>query len=226
MTTAAPAVAPRERPILFSAPMVRALLAGTKTQTRRTRGLDAINAAPAAFEGPYERAFAPGIGSDRGEYAFKRRGLDGLIVLRCPYGRRGDRLWVRERARRIGAVVSSDGVTPSRILRVDLEYEADNAVRLAVPFPERLKPVAHGRRLSMGCYREASRLLLEITDVRVERLQDISEDDAVAEGIAPPARGEPSAGIRFMGLWETINGADAWGANPWIWAITFRRVMP
>ena len=194
--------------------MVRALLAGTKTQTRRTRGLDFYNEQPERWSVKpiYLRKdalweFAPMSGS-----------LNGGVV-KCPYGAAGDRLWLRERARRIGAVVDR-----GRITSIDLQYEADGATRIAVPFPDRIKPVRHGHCLSMGCYREASRISLEITDVRVQRLQEISEEDAIAEGVEadePPS--QVRAADNFSLLWEKINGAGSWGANPWVWALTFKR---
>ena len=170
----------KERPILFSAPMVRAILAGTKTQTRRAVKLDATP------EPKYSR--------------------DVVLRYRCPYGQPGDRLWVRE------TWMYGQGSTP--IFRADvLVTPKDQVWRSPIHMP-----------------RAASRITLEITGVRVERLQDISEADAVEEG-APGGHGaipgygyNALPGEHYRHVWESINGPSSWDANPWIWAIEFKRV--
>lgn len=197
----------KERPILFSAPMVRAILSGTKTQTRRAVKDRHIDAAPPACFFQWLRE-------------------------RCPYGQPGDRLWVREtwqvvdgseRARRI--------VTDPSPSRGWIEYAA--TVHPGHEPPPRWRPSIHMPRW-------ASRILLEITAVRVERLQDISGEDAVAEGIARDGDGyerfhvDPDAPLgqsftrnpvlAYRGLWESINGVGAWDKNPWVWVIEFKRV--
>lgn len=225
-----------DRPILFSGPMVRALL--TKTQTRRTAGLDVVNLSPDAWDDV--RCFGD-VWSFRGERALTEE------LVRCPYGQAGDRLWVRERMRRIGAVLDES----DRPTLLDIKYEADDEIRLAVPFPKRLKGVPkHGQCLAYGGYREASRTTLKITGVRVERLQTISAADAIAEGIddtwranlwpltwdhgpheflpvgvTPPTATPDQRAVAWYGaLWAGINGKDSWDANPWVWVIEFKRV--
>ena len=198
----------KERPILFKAPMVRAILDGAKTQTRRV------------------------VKQDR----------DGLLDCRptpawdafwkcvaCPYGKPGDRLWVRETWR---ADAWFDGNAPNDI--PDSAYIAYVSGRHAVAWPAAMGKV----RASIHMPRWASRILLEVTDVRVERLQDISEADAQAEGIEYSERfagyciGEAEhynshdPRLSYASLWESINGAGSWAANPWVWVIEFRRIEP
>ena len=197
----------KTRPILFSAPMVRAILNGTKTQTRRVVKARQVEGAPPACFFQWLRE-------------------------RCPYGQPGDRLWVREtwqvvdgseRARRI--------VTDPSPSRGWIEYAA--TVHPGHEPPPRWRPSIHMPRW-------ASRILLEITAARVERLQDISGEDAVAEGIARDGDGyerfhvDPDAPLgqsftrnpvlAYRGLWEKINGVGTWDANPLVWVIEFKRV--
>jgi hypothetical protein len=203
------------RPILFSAPMVRAILAGTKTQTRRvvkgeraSRGMES-----GWFLKPY--GFL-----DNGQFA----------KAACPYGQPGDRLWVRESGRLY--LPARDGTEPV------MRYAADGNTGLL--------PETTGHWTSKPCPsihmpRWACRIELEITGVRVERLQKISEADAQAEGIEwnpnldplGPCKwrhyGQPNTGIypassSFETLWKSINGAGSWDANPWVWVVEFKRV--
>ena len=190
-----------ERPMLFSAPMVCALLAGSKTQTRR-----ALKAR--ALEGVSDPAgFVPQFVAD----AENRM---------CPYGKPGNNLWVRE-AWAAWAPHPDNDDTDSVIYRA-----TDGRV------PERWKPSIHMPRW-------ASRITLEITGVRVERLKDITEADAVAEGIERRASGfawytgrdaktsyTTNPITSYSSLWESINGAGSWDANPWVWVVEFRRVKP
>ena len=205
----------KERPILFSAPMVRAILEERKTVTRReVKKRAALDCLAAGFEPEF-------------------LALPGNADL-CPYGKPGDRLWVREtwycdhfevmrgpylkpddldvsEAIDDGTLVyAADGLTP---------YEADQPI---------WKPSIHMPRW-------ASRILLEITAVRVERLQDISRADIRAEGLqCPPelASDDVSPNYRdwypaaWRELWESINGADSWTTNPWVWVVEFKRVTP
>lgn len=188
----------RERPILFSGPMVRALLAGTKTQTRRI-------AKPVKH---------PDLGNlyDAGALVLERE-PQHVIDRACPYGRPGDRLWVRETwafgIHALAAKRDEDG---------PFVYAADGTThgRLC----ERWRPSIHMPR-------HACRLLLEIVGVRVERLQAISEADSCAEGI--PSKGlqfydgrPATAKDAFESLWNEINGPAAWAANPWVWVLEFR----
>lgn len=203
----------KERPILFSGAMVRALLAGTKTQTRRAVrkqfAPDAIVAEVAATtpEGWQVSGHSGLWWDDAGAC------IDDAI--RCPYGMPGDRLWVREawaRTRVFGA-------------EFVVYREGDNRTDYGGPW----KPSIH-------MFRRDSRITLEITGVRVERLQDISDLDAIAEGIGlnasaagipmttPPDLTMPRA--MYRDLWESINGAGSWAANPWVWVVEFKRVTP
>jgi hypothetical protein len=218
MTPTAAAV--KERPILCCGPMVRALLDDAKTQTRRLRGLEIVNAHP--------KTWALDILARASALFRSVRDLDrGLpLTARCPYGAIGDRLWVRE------TVFDNDN-GGEWIYRADGEFDAQFEMVEGDP---RWTPSIH-------CPRRASRILLEITDVRVERLHSISESDALAEGIrwseAGPRHARiglshvdgaecsfPTAVDAYRALWDDINGAGAWNANPWVWVITFRRVLP
>ena len=233
MTTAAVV---KERPILFSAPMVRALLAGTKTQTRRTIGPHAVLGDP--LHGSRWTAHSRGFRSEN------RSGILGIpfvsirrdhgIAVRW-YGAPGDRLWVRE------TCFDNDN-GGEWIYRADGEFHEQFEMVEGKPT---WTPSIHMPR-------RACRIVLEITDVRVERLQAISEADALAEGTEvprspdgfpllrltgknPPTRyvdiagaAHPDKVVRayYASLWDDINGSGAWDANPWVWALTFRRVTP
>lgn len=209
----------KERPILFSGPMVRALLDGSKTQTRRvlkqatgpSLSVDMAEGAPGVAELSW--LWGDGPGHDVHE-TIKR--------VPCPYGAPGDRLWVRE---------SFSGPhhrerTPPRDW-----HSLDEIHCWADGNPEAgdwTKP-----RPGMFMPRWASRITLEVVSVRVERLQAISEADAMAEGSRSwaqeqdtPVKDIPAGETRliFRQLWEQINGSDSWDANPWVWAVEFRRL--
>lgn len=198
----------KTRPVLFSAPMVRAILNGTKTQTRRAVKDRHIDAAPPACFFQWLRE-------------------------RCTYGQPGDRLWVRETwaygVHALAAARDEDG---------PFVYAADGTDQGRLC--DRWRPSIHMPR-------EASRILLEITSVRVEPLQDISDSDIESEGTAqwvkdggsvraprpgfdgqhPDAAGlvcvKPNR-VAFCSLWESINGHCAWDKNPLVWVIEFKRV--
>lgn len=218
-----------ERPILFSAEMVRAILKGDKTQTRRVMKLTSL-------------------GHIKAPIMYGRRKPDDRNAPdACPYGAPGDALWVRE----------TWAPHPHGVMRCGAVYCAEPG---AVPDAGRWRPSIHMPRW-------ASRITLRITDVRVERLQDISEEDAKAEGatmrpachgfqyrspgwsmdwsevgkfshFAPGAqRGKKvfltesdvslgSAKWAFASFWNTINGRSAWDANTWVWVLSFERVEP
>jgi hypothetical protein len=219
----------KERPILFSAPMVRALLAGTKTQTRRVckAAADlcevvAIQDPATLHEGQRPPCVTPGwFGDAEGDRQFF-----------SPYGAPGDQLWVREAWGFYDW--PKDNPRNSRIV-----YRADGEPRRG---DQKWRPSIHMTRA-------ASRILLGVTEVRVQRLQDINEADAIAEGCHPAQslrgdddiavanamrylerRGGPlridSPVARYMVLWESINGAGSWEANPWVWAVSFKRLKP
>jgi hypothetical protein len=221
----------KARPILFSGAMVAAILAGRKSQTRRV-----VKPQPPAPNGRGEPYFAQHeIGGNNWLYLAGDAPLPTEIMhCRCPYGMSGDRLWVRETWGYHGGdeyLYQRDSVA--------VVYRADD--RLGP-----LDPIPGGRwRPSIHMPRWASRITLEITGVRVERLNDISEEDALAEGITwpvPPtlaAQGITEyrppidlsglstlrhAANRFRELWESISSPGSWDANPWVWVIEFRRV--
>jgi len=202
----------RERPMLFSDPMVRALLDLIKTQTRRLLKYGWL---PEGNDWRHDGIWAEEDGGDGCHY-MERLDEEGNptedyeSVGRCPYGVVGDRLWVREAwyplVDEIGQVYP--------IYRASWFKRAD--------MPDKWKSPIHMPRA-------ISRILLEITDVRVERLQAISEADARAEGMAALMRGctryDGEARDTFRYLWDTLHfGAGSWSSNPWVWAIGFRRV--
>lgn len=195
----------RERPILFSAPMVRAILAGAKTVTRRAVKECHIDAAPPASFFQWLRE-------------------------RCPYGLPGDRLWVREAFIHEPAdfcweaSVSIPCRPASTVYRADHEGDTRGA----------------GWKPSIYMPRNLSRITLEVTGVRVQRLCDISESDAISEGVRQLRDGSecwvgregpgslvtpwPTARDAFRDLWQSINGLGSWEQNPFVWVINFRRV--
>jgi len=215
----------KERPILFSAPMVRAILAGTKTQTRR---VFKVNGQPITSADESIQQWEDG--SFHYESA---NALSGLYL--CPYGQPGDRLWVRE----AWADLSDTHGQPWERRNPETGlYERGRS-----PFPwyraDGQRPeIGDGRTPAAPWLRSnqmprwASRIDLEVTGVRVERLNDISEEDCFAE--APPLLDYPwppgSYGVTeggpkraFQKLWESINGAGRWAADPWVWVVEFAR---
>lgn len=206
------------RPILFSGPMVRALLAGTKTQTRRL-----VKGVP-VFVLPF-------IGRDdvpTGEFGLcltHDRVINKHVM--CPYGAPGDLLVVRETFR-LAAEFDDRKPTLARP-NSPAHYNADG----------RADEGWGKTRVSIHMPRWASRLTLEITEVRVERLQEISADDALSEGVREPSLGGPLTVIDhgnlfkversdtnplvlWQFLWRQINGDVSWDANPWVWAVSFK----
>ena len=218
----------RERSILFSGPMVRALLDGRKSQTRRAVKLN---------------------DAGRVQLATKQWHIDDSNVKHaCPYGQPGDRLWVRETwmpdAPRDGTWADTQffgcGMSPLSDIP-ELYRKPEHCLYRATWNGVEMV----GWEPSIHMPRWASRITLEITDVRVERLQDISEVDAVAEGIqisSQARRSDACYGIYeclmpdgkthfnysayelYRILWEQINGPGSWGNNPWVWVVHFKRV--
>ena len=200
----------KERPILFSGSMVRALLAGTKTQTRRVVKMKHYHQIEERDDGsPWPWMYD----GEREENSW----------MHCPYGQPGDRLWVRETfaPRTLGAwSVLDQHMKP--LYRADADRpEWKRIWRPSIHMP-----------------RWASRITLEITGVRVGRLQDISEADARSEGCTQNHNGyfwggpHQTGGMKQMAtalqayqdLWESINGPGSWDANPWVWVLEFRRL--
>jgi len=227
----------KERPILFSATMVRAILDCRKTVTRRVSGLQVINAEPDRYQ---FLGMVSGPGTSH--TAFHDKDTGAQVLVRNPYGQPGDRLWVRETFWK-----DESGFKPTLLLgakaRVHLEYDAD----LKDHDRDELRSTQYRCKPSIHMPRWASRITLEVTGVRVERLQDISDAQAEAEGIHRLSIGsgyqdrfsaeplawadvvESDAGREdpcraFRDLWESINGAGSWNANPWVWVVDFKRI--
>lgn len=206
----------RERGMIFNGEMVRAILNGSKTQTRRV--------------------------------ALKTNGI-------CPLGRVGDRLWVRETFAVLGNedgcaidwednLVKGGGKDAARIYRASCEQKSGNYGLWSIPDDAFWKPHTDNMQYegswvpSIHMPRWASRITLEITSVRVERLKAISEKNAKAEGVTPAGNLLPdhsgtyltpngnfaTAEVAFQRLWESIYGEESWSANPWVWVIEFKRV--
>ncbi len=194
----------KERPILFSGPMVRAILDGRKTQTRRVVKPQPQNTAGVPGSLPGDAAWPIGHGA----FAISNRGAPPEFVAGCPYGVPGDRLYVRETLR-----AGSDGV---------IRYE-DGTPLNGVP-----TGFSFLRRYCPGMFMPywASRLTLEVVSVRVERLNEISEEDAIAEG--SQCAGVPASLTNrgaFAKLWDSINGnKHPWASNPWVFVVEFKRL--
>lgn len=226
-----------ERPIIFSAPMVRAILAGTKTQTRRivktdyTGDLESVSSAEEfAGTSPYPLAV------DRSDACvYFRRPFACQVGIPKPW-RVGDTLWVREAWQFAG--FTEDGYP-------FITYRADGERKLHEDYPEEWvdkltdtwaalsepenydidKRAADRRwRPSIHLPRWAARLMLRVADVRAERLQQITEPDARAEGWDLSTKQPPVEWYR--GLWDDINAARGfrWLENPWVWVVTFARI--
>ena len=214
----------KERPILFSAPMVRAILEGRKTVTRReVKKQAALDCLAAGFEPAF-------------------MALPGNADL-CPYGQPGDRLWVRETFIDLRGTGVEHRPDPDGPLQ-RYAYAAD--CRPGSHSDEARKDFGLKYKPSIHMPRAACRILLEMTGVRVERLQDITEKQALAEGIVGvpfrPDDGWPictgylvgpddgktglqtTAAKAFAGLWDSVGGN--WNASPWVWVVEFKRVTP
>jgi hypothetical protein len=248
----------KERPILFSGPMVRALLAGNKTQHRAEVKLPngRISKKPQAMPG-YIGHWVNSVGSELwagfGSGEDRPDGVQNTVnTMRtgwfaCPYGAVGDRLWVQESfGYNLAAAETKDM----------LVYRADHdGTRIVTSMPNERKRTSGSIEYieevnrwhpAARMTREASRLLLEIASVRVERLQSINRLDAVQEGIQRHEglsyklygkhshqnclkKGLAIAGTAqqsYQTLWNSINGPDSWETNPWVWVVTFKVIEP
>lgn len=200
------APAPKERPILFSGPMVRALLAGAKTQTRRI-----VKPQPDVKHWQGLQRMSPKDGKARFRIVAPDFPDDERDDILCPYGQPGDRLWVRETWQCIAGTKQAASIVrqPVPPVRGWIEYAATPSEEP----PPRWRPSIHMPRW-------ASRILLELTGVRVERLRDITPDDCRAEG--GPYDSPLDQLAWYRDLWESINGHGSWLANPWVWCLSFR----
>lgn len=240
----------KERPILFSGEMVRAILDGRKTQTRRV-----VKPQPSNYSPPENVHKPKHSAAYFDSYCNKRktdtnpRGMSehwcwwtpddrqGADWIKCPYGVPGDRLWVRESWNVSGLAFGMKPRLTKFAAKSAWKYQATDT------------DWQHGWKPSIHMPRWASRLTLEITAVRVERLQDITTEQILAEGVAYPVSerrtplirvsgkfppldylpdGEPTheqlLSAHFASLWDSINGAESWNANPWVWVLTFKRI--
>ncbi|GHG79830.1 hypothetical protein [Comamonas sp. JC664] len=210
-----------ERPILFSGPMVQAILAGRKTVTRRVLKPQPEQSDIIAAWRWYGRTFAGG---------WSLTGTPPAAMLKdCPYGQPGDQLWLRETW-----ALEDCGADGERVV-----YRADRAAAWRATlgdFHYLSSDYEPGRwRPSIHMPRWASRLMLNVVSIRAERLHAITEEDARAEGVEPDAKypsrwknylgdvSVPDAVDSFMTLWMSINGIESWDANPWVWRVEFRR---
>lgn len=206
-------VAMTDRPILFSSPMVRAILEGTKTQTRRV-----VNVARVQKKGTRDSAGWRPFNLDD---AADRRAVETNCGRVCPYGEIGDRLWVRE----TWAAPHECDAMPPRAIPVGTRITYAATADLGGP---RGVGGLIGRP-SIFMPRSACRITLAVESVRVERLNAITEADATAEGV-DTGNGAVSRGwarCNFAELWDEINGKRApWETDPWVWVVTFQRVQP
>lgn len=209
-----------DRPILFSAEMVRAILDGRKTQTRRVMKVQPWPDSLVTVEHYHPTVIDRHGDMQPGKEIFGAHWDDGEFGLRCPYGAPGDTLWVRE-----GFAVQPElwaenhGPQP-------IHYTADQVIGFAGK-PDQRQIEDYRSKPSIHMPRWASRITLSITDIRVERLRDISCADAEAEGAGHEARlTGGQAREAFSHLWNEINGPGAWDENPWVWVVAFERVQP
>ena len=223
----------KERPILFNGAMVRAILSGQKTVTRRPIKGNQIPSRSKS-DSPEHQWIA--VVQDHPRWGFAAFGAteqecaaELAMYGGCPYGRRGDRLWVRETW---VADAQVDAVAPRDLSQGEpIQYPANGAVRQTG-----CSMITQGKsRPSIHMPRWACRILLEITDVRVERLQDITYEQAAAEGVHRGPLREWCASDEggachkypipaFRDLWLSTGGD--WDANPWVWVVEFKRVQP
>lgn len=218
-----------DRPILFSGPMVRAILAGQKTQTRRV-----VDVARVQKKGTLNSAGWRPFDLD---VAADRRAVETNCGRVCPYGEVGDRLWVRETWRT--DTVGDAGINGVRFRGDDAFVPIEPTREAADAWVDAHENGKHGAmwRPSIFIKRWASRLTLTVESVRVEPLHAITEADALAEGmtyegdeLTKPTtfdgiRWEPiGARLKYVALWDSINGKRApWLSNPWVWVVAFAR---
>ncbi|MEL1723146.1 hypothetical protein [Klebsiella variicola] len=215
----------KERGMIFNGEMTRAILDGRKTQTRRIMKVqpsEDFTPMNMALETDYKaRWYTPGVVDKDGYLQPSSKEVFGVSNenegYSCPFGAVGDRIWVRETWNKYGGLLT---------YRADHDWIDD--MRKETVCTAKWVPSIHMPRW-------ASRILLEITDVRVERLNSISQEDAQAEGLEltgwRPTYSDPDSGgevmtpyDNFAELWSSIYGDESWQANPWVWVIEFKRV--
>jgi len=228
-----------ERPIIFSTDMVKAILDGRKTQTRRVvRRPIYIHS-----DGTKQRVWTEEDEAKEVNALLAGRSRYALQKIKCPYGKIGDRLWVRETWR----VYSENNNYATDEKKLWIEYKAgyrsgfrQQRDTFSAEQDDELALKAWGKARKIGTWRPsihmprwASRITLEITNIQVQRLQDISEEDAIAEGITYDEAmqyadgGSPDYVLAFAQLWDSINASRGfgWVTNPWVWVIHFKVVQ-
>jgi hypothetical protein len=223
----------KERPIIFTGRMVRAILGGAKTATRRPckPAIDPLRGRGPAMSEPAAAVYPDGSGEGwiawwgQGPFSAEEtaRIYPGNAGFRCPYGVPGDRLWIRETwaPGPKGPIFYTDS-------RWDDGYPREAAYELGVT----------GWRSPLFLRRADSRIDLEVVDVRVERLHDITEEDAAAEGCHPEFEVDLASFVRgrtmpesthvlgFKHAWSRLHGRESWDANPWVWRVGFKVIRP
>ena len=190
-----------DRPIIYSTELIPKILDGSKTNTRRLNGLKRINESPDDWIQPYQLKDTPEL------WTFRNRKTGEVITIKCPYGQVGDRLWVRESFAHYFTNVEV------------LSYKAS----CDSPLPDGIR-----WRSPRFMFKRYARIWLEITNIRVERLQEITEEDAEAEGVSWSAVGNEnydtiSAVANFAELWNSLNPKYSWESNPFVWVIEFKK---
>lgn len=219
----------KERPIIFSSPMVRAILDGRKSQTRRIvkKQISDIHKFQGWIIGSTDKKRDGCASWGIGEGAL----IYDLVVARCPYGKPGDRLWVRETWQgplfydEIPEDWNSDKYKTPEYCYYKASGDSCDFTDSDDNFVERWSPSIHMPRW-------ASRILLEVTNVRVERLHDISEEDAKAEGsyvcdyfgrrLLDQSSNQGCYKWGYRSIWESLNGSGSWHLNPFVWVVEFR----
>lgn len=231
----------KKRGMIFNAEMVRAILDGRKTQTRRIVKVNCMDICEKDDGSlwPWREDE-----ENHGDYWYP-----------CPFGEVGDRIWVRETWALLGnedgccidwngKLCKGDEREAARIYRASCEQKQGDYGLWSIPDDADWKTYTENEKFegawrpSIHMPRWASRITLEITGVRVERLNDVSDTDAVAEGLLPagdmlpdypgtfltPKGDFATAKVAFQRLWESIYGEESWQSNPWVWVVEFKRV--
>lgn len=220
-------------PILYSTPMVQAILLDKKSATRRTKGLEGINKSPEKFMYDGLALPCPVPLRDENHHWFNILDDDGkdtgnYQTVKCPYGQVGDVLWVRETFLNISEFKEAplfSNVLGDFVYKADTDFIGCNQWKPSIHMPKK-----------------AARIFLEIQSITIERLQEITEIGAIAEGIEqvgvnmmdhplykiynnlhPDRDGIIYPKVSFCSLWESINGVDSWELNPWVWVIEFEK---
>lgn len=217
----------KEIPILFSTPMVEAIISDRKTETRRTRGLDEINENPDDWKQYIGDYFTDKKGKINQKFFNGKYSTHAI----CPYGKPGDLLWVRE--------TFKTKYIKGCLVEFKLNYPKNHPW---LYFANEKDVKGYGKwKPSINMPKSAARIWLRVTEIKVERLQDITEESAIAEGVMKRKKAvyknqeywnylnkNWQQGVTpffsFKTLWQSINGEDSWNANPWVWVVKFEVV--